>query len=283
MPIIDQPQTGKLHSSHWGAFTPTVVDGKLVSIQPFSHDPDPSPLLHSIPDAVHHPCRVRQPAIREGWLKHGPGKRNEGRGGDRFVSVTWDRALDLVAGELKRVIGNHGNEAIFAGTYGWASAGRFHHAKSQLQRFLNRIGGFVGSKETYSNAAGTVLTKRIVGSGNAALGGTSWQSIVENAELVVMFGGVPLRNMQVTTGGMGEHTTRRWLERAKTAGVAFCNISPLCDDAARTLAAEWLAPRPNSDTAIMLALAHTLIREELHDKEFLAQYCVGFEQFRDYL
>ena len=283
MPIIDKPQTGKLHSSHWGAFTPTVVDGKLVSIQPFSHDPDPSPLLHSIPDAVHHPCRVRQPAIREGWLKHGPGKRNEGRGGDRFVSVTWDRALDLVAGELKRVIGNHGNEAIFAGTYGWASAGRFHHAKSQLQRFLTRIGGFVGSKETYSNAAGAVLTKRIVGSGNAALGGTSWQSIVENAELVVMFGGVPLRNMQVTTGGMGEHTTRRWLERAKTAGVAFCNISPLCDDAARTLAAEWLAPRPNSDTAIMLALAHTLIREELHNKEFLAQYCVGFEQFRDYL
>ena len=181
------------------------------------------------------------------------------------------------------MIGSHGNAAIFAGTYGWASAGRFHHAKSQLQRFLNRIGGFVGSKETYSNAAGTVLTKRIIGSGNAALGGTSRQSIVENTELVVMFGGVPLRNMQVTTGGMGEHTTRRWLECAKTAGVAFCNISPLCDDAARTLAAEWLAPRPNSDTAIMLALAHILIREDLHDKEFLAQYCVGFEQFRDYL
>ena len=45
----------------------------------------------------------------------------------------------------------------------------------------------------------------------------------------------------------------------------------------RFLDAEWLAPRPHSDTAIMLALAHTLVVEELHDGEFLARYCVGFE------
>ena len=283
MPTIDDAKTSNLNSSHWGAFTSTVVDGRLVRTQSFQYDSDPSPLLQSIPDAVHHECRVLHPAVREGWLKYGPGKGNDGRGGDRFVAISWDRALDLVSDELQRVIRTHGNEAIYAGTYGWASAGRFHHAKSQLQRFLTRIGGFVGSKETYSNAAGTVLTKRIVGSGNAALGGTSWQSIVENTELVVMFGGVPLRNIQVTTGGMGEHTTRQWLERAKAAGVAFCNISPLRDDAAVLLDAEWLAPRPNSDTAVMLALAHTLISEKLYNSEFLARYCVGFAQFHDYL
>ena len=279
----DEAKTSTLSSSHWGAFTPIVVDGRLASIRPFVHDPDPSPLLQSLPDAVHHSCRVLQPAVREGWLKRGPGKGNEGRGGDRFVSVSWDRALDLVADEIKRVIAEHGNEAIFAGSYGWASAGRFHHAKSQLQRFINSIGGGVGSRETYSTAAGTVITKRIVGTVGVALGGTSWQSIVENTELVVMFGGIPLRNMQVTTGGMGEHTTRRWLERAKAAGVVFYNISPIRDDAAVMLDAEWLAPRPNSDTAVMLALAHTLIQEKLHDQEFLSRYCVGFDRFRDYL
>src|ERR1019366_2970206 len=66
-------------------------------------------------------------------------------------------------------------------------------------------------------------------------------------------------------------------------GVQFCNISPMRDDAAAFLEAEWLAPRPHSDTAIMLALAHTLVAEELHDSEFLARYCAGFERFRDYL
>lgn len=280
---VDAEQPMPLNGSHWGAFAPTVVEGRLAATQPFHRDPDPSSLLSSMPDAVHHACRVSQPAIREGWLKHGPGKANEGRGGDRFVSVTWEQTLDLVTYELQRVIAEHGNTAIFGGSYGWASAGRFHHAKTQLQRFLVRIGGFTGSKETYSNAAGAVLVKRIVGAPGASAGGTSWQSIADHANLVVMFGGVPLRNTQVTTGGMGAHTTRGWLEQAKAAGTAFCNISPIRDDAAAFLDAEWLAPRPHSDTAILLALAHTLVQENLYDKAFLSRYCVGFDHFRAYL
>ena len=55
------------------------------------------------------------------------------------------------------------------------------------------------------------------------------------------------------------------------------------DDAAAFLDAEWIAPRPHSDTALMLALAHTLIVEGLHDADFLARYCAGFNRFRDYL
>jgi biotin/methionine sulfoxide reductase len=273
----------KLNSSHWGAFAPHVAAGRLVGVQPFAKDPDPTPLLQSLPDAVHHPCRVLQPAIREGWLRRGPRRGNEGRGGEKFIAVSWERALDLVANELKRVIGEHGNEAIYAGSYGWASAGRFHHARHQLQRFLACIGGFTGSRETYSNAAAAVLVKRVVGYPGAAAGGTSWQSIADHSELVVLLGGAPLRNMQVTTGGMGEHTTRRWLLKAKAAGVAFCNISPMRDDAAAFLGAEWLAPRPNTDTAILLALAQTIVQEGLHDAAFLAQYCVGFDQFWAYL
>ena len=98
-----------------------------------------------------------------------------------------------------------------------------------------------------------------------------------------MFGGLPTRNTQVTPGGAASIRTRDWLQHVKAAGVKFCNISPMRDDAAAFLDAEWLAPRPHSDTAIMLALAHTLIVEELHDADFLARYCVGFERFRDYL
>ncbi len=271
-------------SSHWGAYNAVVEDGRLIEVLPFALDPDPSPMLRSIPDAVHHHSRVSAPAIRAGWLKHGPGAANDGRGGDRYVEVSWERALDLVATELKRVIAEHGNRAIFGGSYGWASAGRFHHAQYQLRRFLGAIGGFTNSRETYSNAAGAVLVKNVLGTHNAINGpGTSWQSIAEHTRLVVMFGGLPLRNTQVTPGGAVEHRTREWLHRVKAAGVKFCNLSPMRDDAAAFLEAEWLAPRPHSDTAIILGLAHTLIAEELHDPDFLARYCVGFERFRDYL
>jgi biotin/methionine sulfoxide reductase len=273
----------QLNSSHWGVFAPTVADGRITSVEPFFRDSDPSNIIRSIPDAVHHRSRVTQPAVREGWLRHGPGRANEGRGGDRFVPVSWDQALNLVASELQRVIGIYGNEALFAGSYGWASAGRFHHAKSQLQRFLGLIGGFVNSRDTYSTAAGSVILKHVIGDSSATSGGTSWQSIADHTQLVVMFGGIPIRNTQVTPGGLGEHTTRRWLTKVKGGGVAFCNISPMRDDASILLDAEWLAPRPNSDTALMLALAHTLIADGLHNQGFLEQYCVGFEQFRDYL
>ena len=35
-------------------------------------------------------------------------------------------------------------------------------------------------------------------------------------------------------------------------------------------AAQWLPARPNTDTAIMLALAHTLYAENLYDRDFVA-------------
>ena len=47
--------------------------------------------------------------------------------------------------------------------------------------------------------------------------------------------------------------------------------------------AKWHAASPNTDSAIMMGLAHTLVSEDLHDKEFLKTYCVGFEQFNSYL
>ncbi|MEK9707590.1 MAG: molybdopterin-dependent oxidoreductase, partial [Alphaproteobacteria bacterium] len=272
------------HSSHWGAFTAEVEDGRLTGVRPFVNDPSPSALIHSIPEAVHDESRVARPSIRKGWLDRAAGGHPENRGIDPFVEVPWDEALDLVSGELSRVRDKFGNEAIFGGSYGWASAGRFHHAKSQLQRFLNTIGGFTGSVHTYSIAAGYAILPHVLGSARAAMTeATSWDSIVENTELVVAFGGIPAKNLQVSAGGPGEHTSGAYLKAAREAGVAFVNISPIRNDMADHLGAEWLAIRPNTDMALMLALAHTLETEGLADRDFLSRYCTGYERFRAYL
>ena len=66
--------------------------------------------------------RIDRPYVRQGWLEEGPGGRRDRRGGEPFVAVSWEQALDLVAAELARVKAKHGNTAIFAGSYGWASA-----------------------------------------------------------------------------------------------------------------------------------------------------------------
>jgi biotin/methionine sulfoxide reductase len=262
------------NASHWGVFAPIVRDGRVVAVQPFERDPDPSPILQSIPEALTHRSRVAFPAVREGWLREGPGRTSERRGADRFIRVSWERALELVSAELERVIKFHG----------WGSAGRFHNCKTQLHRFLAALGGFTDSVNTYSTAAGTVLARRVLGSPQIVSGpGTAWGNIAENNEMVVMFGGIPLRNTQMRHGGVSAHLTRQWLERARRRGVRFVNVSPVADDAADFLEARWLALRPHTDTAVLLGIAHTLVAEGLYDEGFLSHYCVGFEKFRNYL
>ena len=46
---------------------------------------------------------------------------------------------------------------------------------------------------------------------------------------------------------------------------------------------EWYANRPNTDVAIMMGLAHTIVSQNLHNQSFLETHCVGFGTFSDYL
>ncbi|MEM7405531.1 MAG: molybdopterin guanine dinucleotide-containing S/N-oxide reductase [Pseudomonadota bacterium] len=272
------------HSSHWGAFVSLVEDGRLVGVEPFEHDPHPSPIIDSVPEAVYAENRIRAPMVRKSWLDHGPEGHTDKRGADAFVEVDWDTALDLVARELERVKRDHGPASIFGGSYGWSSAGRFHHAKSQLQRFLGQFGGFTNQVFSYSNAAGHAILPYLFGEKGLGRGPfTSWQSIHDHTDLFVSFGGLGLKNTQVEPGGMGEHGTHKWLPRLKAGKTRFVSITPLKDDTADYLGAEWLSPRPNTDVALMLGLAHTLWAEDLHDRQFLATHCVGYEHFEAYL
>jgi len=272
-------------SSHWGAFSALVDNGRMTGVTPFEADPKPSPLIESMSDALYADCRIEQPMVRKSWLEGGPGGRRELRGGEPFVPVDWDQAIDLVTNELDRVRNTFGNQSIFGGSYGWSSAGRFHHAQTLLKRFLSCVGGFTTSVNSYSNAAGQVILPHVLGGGAAAGYGpyTSWDSIETNTELFVSFGGIGLKNTQVEPGGMGEHATHKWLPRLKAADIEFVSVTPCRDDTADYLDAEWWAARPNSDVAIMLGLAHTLYTEDLHDEAFLERYCIGFDKFRDYL
>jgi biotin/methionine sulfoxide reductase len=268
---------------HWGVYQPRVAGGKLLGMDPAEWDPDPSPIGRSIADGIVAPCRVRRPAVREGFLR-ARGASREGRGRENFVEVSWDTALDLVAEELARVRAAHGNSAIFGGSYGWSSAGRFHHAQSQIHRFLNTIGGYTYHTDTYSLGAGRVLLPHVLGSmDDIQLRHTAWSSLEKHCELFVSFGGLPTRNTQVSSGGATAHVARGAIARMVKAGVRFVNLSPVRHDLDDVPDAEWLPLRPGSDTALMLGIAHELVARGLHDTAFLARYAVGYEQFEQYL
>jgi len=118
-----------VHLTHWGAAEIESDGRQLTSVRPWREDPAPSRILENLAAAHRHPARVDQPYIRQGWLEHGPGAA--ARGNDVFVPVSWEAALDLLATELRRVYGRYGPDGVYGGSYGWASAGRFHHAQSQ--------------------------------------------------------------------------------------------------------------------------------------------------------
>ncbi len=282
--IVKQIDRDRLTSTHWGTYRVQVDDGRVTGLQPFEQDSDPSPIGQGIVDVLDGPTRITAPMVRKSWLEGGAGTAGHLRGGDSFVQVSWDEADRLVASELKRVTRTHGNQAIYAGSYGWASAGRFHHAQGQLKRFLNCIGGFTSSKNTYSFAAAEVVVPHVLGDFRGPLdSATSWQSIAKHCELFVAFGGVPLKNGQISQGGLGAHVQKAGVTAAAEAGVQFVNISPLKTDMAAFAKAQWIAPRPSTDTALMLGLAYTLLEENLHDKAFLAKYTAGFKPFAAYL
>jgi biotin/methionine sulfoxide reductase len=270
------------HSCHWGAFSVSVQDGEI-AISPHPRDPAPSSLLGNIPAAISHKARIARPMIRRGWLENGPGPDGR-RGGDAFVAVGWSEALDRTAGELRRVYAAHGPRAVYGGSYGWASAGRFHDAQHQIHRFLNLAGGYVRSVNSYSSGAAAVILPHVIGPQSAVAGNNvSWAELVAESALVLAFGGMALKNNDVGGGGTSQHIARDSLDAARARGVEFHLIGPLRDDLPASVGATWHPIVPGTDVALMLGIAHTLVVGGLHDRACLDRYCTGWDVFAAYL
>lgn len=97
------------------------------------------------------------------------------------------------------------------------------------------------------------------------------------------FGGLPNRNAQVNSGGANDHAVKYWLQEMRRRGVRFINVGPNRNDLDAVPDAEWLPVRPHSDTALLLALSHVLIVENLYDRAFVASHTHGFDVFSAYV
>ena len=164
-----------------------------------------------------------------------------------------------------RVKDEHSNRAIFGGSYGWSSAGRFHHAQSQVHRFLNAIGGYVRHMDSYSLGAARVLMPHIVAphgraDGHAHDAGTCWPS---TASCSSPSAACRARTRRSTPAAPWCITLKDGLYGMRAKGVRFVNVTPTAEDLDTGGDVEWLAIRPNTDAAMMLALCHVLLTEKL--------------------
>ncbi|HTX02216.1 MAG TPA: trimethylamine-N-oxide reductase TorA [Candidatus Acidoferrales bacterium] len=275
-----------ISASHFGVYTPVVEKGRLVKAIPFSADPSPNEMVEAYPSRVNAKNRVTQPAIRASVLQHGPGSHPELRGSDEFIPVSWDRALEFVAGELKRVKAKYGNRAIYGGSYGWHSAGKLHVPQTLLHRMLNLHGGYVDVLGDYSTGASQVIMPHVVGTLEVYEQQTAWPVLLENTDLIVLWGADLLKSNRIGWLPPDHYVysaLKELVASQKKRKIDVICIDPIQTETSQYLGAEWIAPRPSTDVALMLGIAHTLYTNQKHDQKFLDTYTVGFEIFADYL
>lgn len=275
-----------LTATHWGIITAVTRGGRFVEAQPFAKDPAPTKMIQALPDQVYSRSRVAYPMVRKGFLKDGAAGDMSLRGADEFVRVSWDEALDLIANELKRVKDKYGNAAFFPGTVDWQSSGLLHNAATLTRRMLALHGGFTECTGDPSVQAAMVILPHVAGDLEVYEQQTAWPTIIESSNTVLLWGCDLIKNNQIGTHPADHYAyvaLKQLREKAATHKVKIISINPRLTDTAQYLNADWIALRPNTDTALMLALIHTLYTEKRYDADFIAKYTYGFDKFLPYL
>jgi len=280
-PLLDA--SSRLTATHWGIIRAYVEAGRFTRTEPFEKDAfAPSPIAQAFMDQVYSDTRVKYPMVRRDFLKNGVKSDRTQRGQGDFVRVSWDDAFALVASELQRVKKDHGNTAIHAGSTDWHSVGKLHNSPVLVRRMLGLHGGFVDNTGDFSVAAAMVILPHVIGGTEVYDQPSAWTTVIDNSDLVVLWGATLLKNNQIGWDPT-DHTGYEYMAKLKAKGTKVISIDPRKTDTAEYFGADWIAPRPNTDTALMLGLAHTLYTEKLYDADFVNAYTVGFKKFLPYL
>ncbi|MFA9488160.1 MULTISPECIES: molybdopterin guanine dinucleotide-containing S/N-oxide reductase [unclassified Mannheimia] len=278
--FLDKPENTITTAAHWGALNVTVENGRVVKSEGSLVKNHQNELQNVVADQLYSPVRVKYPMVRKGYLEGN--KDTTLRGRDEWVRISWNKAFELVSNEIQRVRQQYGSESIFGGSYGWYSCGSLHASRTLLQRYLNVTGGFINSKGDYSTGAVQVIMPYVLGNIEVYAQQTSWHTIVENTELLVIWSSNPLNTLRIAWTS-AEPEGIDYLAKIKASSKRIICIDPVKSETCQFLEAEWLPINTGTDVALILGIAHTLISENKQDNDFLAKYTVGFEQFSDYV
>ena len=207
------------------------------------------PKVNRFLDRVSSPDRILHPLRRTG---------PKGRG--RFETISWSDALDEIGSRLRTVLDEYGGNAILP----FSDAGNQSLLATQgvSERFFNEI----GACRLLRNICGPT-----VGAGVAMTNGTGHGADavdLEHSKLIVLWA----TNTRLTNRHL-------WpvIERARERGAEVVVVDPI-----RTITAEsadrFVQPRPGTDIAMMLAMMHVIIRDDLVDHEWVDAHTTGFDE-----
>ena len=229
-----------------------VEDGLIRKLNPNPENPKSRGMLCARGNAgllqVYDPNRLKRPLIRAG-----------ARGEGKWREVSWDEAFDYTAQRLSAVKEKYGPQGVL-----WSSTEAF------AEVFFKNLGMAFGSPNIVRHPT---LCLASVNLAYSMTFGTVPSFDLLNANYVIMAGANRFEAL-ITPDTMDliESTMNR-----KTRLV--------CLDPRFTVTAsradEWYPVKPGTDMAFILAMLHVIISEGRHDKEFVANYCQGFEQLAE--
>jgi len=290
------------HDANGGPTFVYVKDGKIVRTTPIEFDDSdapswkvtargktfsperrlvPNPHALSMKSLVHSDKRILYPMKRVDFDPNG--ERNpQNRGISGYERISWDEALDIVVGEIKRQKTVHGPGAIalyFGSHHQWGNVGYY---LSALLRFGNLIGftrihpnpdswegWYWGAQHHYGSSL------RV---GIPSFCGTM-EDCLKEAELIVFWSSDP----ESTGGSYGafEGTQRR--QFAKDIGIEMVHIDPNLNYTASLLGGKWIPIVPGTDPALAHAIAYVWMTEGLYDTEYVATRTTGFDKYQAYV
>lgn len=196
---------------------------------------------------LYHPDRLKYPLKRTG-------ERGEGK----FERISWDEALDIISTRLQEIATKHGSSAV-----GWVLGGPGTGTVKfgAYTRFASLFEGTRVSTWGYGDAAGPCGGIAILGSHNPG----NYLNSFENPNLNIMWGTNPAESAPFRM---------RPLLDAKEKGVRLVVIDPLFTVTA-SKADEYLGVRPGTDGALALGMMNVILKNKLHDEDFIRKYSVG--------
>ncbi|MDF4309937.1 trimethylamine-N-oxide reductase TorA, partial [Vibrio parahaemolyticus] len=157
---------------------------------------------------------------------------------------------------------------------------------AHMQRAVGMHGNFITKVGDYSTGAGQTIMPYVLGSTEVYAQGTSWSEILENSDNIILWANDPVKNLQVGWN-CETHESFKYLaelkEKVAKGEINVLSVDPVKNKTQRYLENDHLYINPMTDVAFMLAVAHVLYNENLYDKKFIDTYCLGFEEFIQYV
>ena len=233
-----------------------VEDGQIVEIE---GDPDhpmnrgklcPKGIVYT--QLLYHPDRLKYPLKRAG-------ERGEGK----WQRISWDEALDTIASRFKEIRGKHGPLALSA-AFGTQPRGTF----TSTIRLAHALGTPNVTGPAHVSLGPAIIAEYATyGPCITAEVGPDYL----NAECILVWGANPLM----------AHPPRGWdIIEAKRRGAKLIVVDPMLTNMAKR-ADLWLQVRPGTDAALALGMMNIMFNEGLYDKEFVDEWCIGFEELAE--